>query len=276
MRLADIREFSAEIIRETARDELFTLAGQVTYKLLLAFFPLVIFFMSVIGFFNIDGELLLKKLSPAMPEEVIKIIRVFVEEVAGNKNLSLLSLSLALSLYSAASGFAAIARGVSKTFGGKVLGGFVKIRAISVLLVLIFTFALITAMSAVIFRERALSAMWALGLPPALFAAYRAVCLFIAPLVLFLCVLCVYKLTAAISWLACAPGALFAVSGWWLASKVFNGYVRRFFDFSKVYGSIGGLFVLLVWLNMSSVVLLIGSEINAAALRRRFSQDAKG
>ncbi len=59
------------------------------------------------------------------------------------------------------------------------------------------------------------------------------------------------------------PGSLFAVTGWIVASLGFSAYVRRFGSYNVVYGALGGVIVLLMWLWLSAVVVLLGAEINA-------------
>lgn len=65
------------------------------------------------------------------------------------------------------------------------------------------------------------------------------------------------------------PGALFTTIGWITTSILFSVYVNQFSDFSKTYGSLGGVTVLLIWLYISSFIILAGGEINAVLLNRR-------
>jgi membrane protein len=66
-----------------------------------------------------------------------------------------------------------------------------------------------------------------------------------------------------------APGALFAVVVWLLASLLFALYVAGFSSYDKTYGSIAGVVVFLVWLWITNIALLVGAEFNSELVRVR-------
>ncbi|HZJ82972.1 MAG TPA: YihY/virulence factor BrkB family protein, partial [Clostridia bacterium] len=76
-------------------------------------------------------------------------------------------------------------------------------------------------------------------------------------------------------WLEVFPGAIFSAVGWLAISMGFSFYVDNFGNYSRFYGSIGGLIALLVWLYLSAVVILIGGEINAALVYGKASKAEK-
>ena len=59
------------------------------------------------------------------------------------------------------------------------------------------------------------------------------------------------------------PGSLVAVLLWLVVSLCFKLYVDHFGDYNKVYGSIAGIIVLMLWFYFAGVVLLLGGELNA-------------
>jgi membrane protein len=65
------------------------------------------------------------------------------------------------------------------------------------------------------------------------------------------------------NWRWVTPGSAFAVAMWIIVSLGFKAYVDNFGDYNKVYGSIAGVVVLMLWLYWSGLVLLVGGEINA-------------
>ena len=58
-------------------------------------------------------------------------------------------------------------------------------------------------------------------------------------------------------------GTVFTTFGWIAASSLFSFYVNNFEVYEKIYGSLGGIFALIVWLYMSTLIFLLGGEINA-------------
>ena len=62
------------------------------------------------------------------------------------------------------------------------------------------------------------------------------------------------------------PGSIFASLGIILFSFIFSFYVNNFSKYSKSYGSIGGLIVLLIWIYSISIVIVLGAEVNATLI----------
>lgn len=72
------------------------------------------------------------------------------------------------------------------------------------------------------------------------------------------------------------PGAVFATIGWLGTSLGFAYYVDNLSNYSRFYGSVGGVVVLLIWLYYSAVIILLGGELNAAlAYEKKAKDEAK-
>jgi membrane protein len=66
-----------------------------------------------------------------------------------------------------------------------------------------------------------------------------------------------------------APGGLLAVVIWLIASGLFALYVANFGHYNKVYGSIAGVIIFLIWMWISNLAILLGAEFNAELARGR-------
>jgi len=66
-----------------------------------------------------------------------------------------------------------------------------------------------------------------------------------------------------------SPGSMLAVATWLIASGLFALYVANFGHYNKVYGSLGGIIVFIIWMWISNVAVLFGAEFNAELQRGR-------
>ena len=65
------------------------------------------------------------------------------------------------------------------------------------------------------------------------------------------------------------PGTLAALAAWMGISWLYALYVNNFAHYSVLYGSIGTLIVLLIWLNLTAVTLILGAELNGVLISLR-------
>jgi membrane protein len=70
-------------------------------------------------------------------------------------------------------------------------------------------------------------------------------------------------------WCCFTPGALFFMLAWVPATLGFNLYVRHFASYSRTYGALGAFVILMVWTYITSLIALVGAEINRQLHRVR-------
>lgn len=271
--------FAAGILEEADVRDMMSIANEMTYKVLLAVFPFIIFLMSLLGFLEIDGNRLMIDVSPYLPDQVMSVFTAFIDEVIDFKSRTLLSSSLLVVVFSASSGFRAIMRGINRSYGVTEHRGFLRASVISVLLTLMLAAVISLSLVVLIFSDglRALLS----GLIDTAGLAWRfynlAVFVFFV-IILLLSIMVIYKasLNRKTTLRAMFPGAAVTVVLWLLASKLFNVYVNNFSRYSKIYGSIGSVFILIIWINIIAFILLVGNEINALLEKRARKPAAPG
>lgn len=74
---------------------------------------------------------------------------------------------------------------------------------------------------------------------------------------------------------ALLPGALAATTLWWITTTIFGWYVRNIASYNVLYGSVGAVIALLVWMYLLSVIALIGCEYNAELDRQKEALPAR-
>lgn len=261
--------FFIRLFKSVRDNELISVANEMTYKLLLAIFPFMIFLIALLGFLNIEYDLILESIIMDMPEEISSVINTFFNEVIYKRNLSILSSGLVIAIFSSSSGFYAVMRGLNKAYGRKECRNMIITRLISVVLVLMFAVMIVFSLLLFIFGDAIYKALinndLLVYIPPFVYS-FTGYMIMISVLVVSLMI--IYKLSVCvkISFFDVFPGAVFSVVFWIISSKLFNIYVNNFSRYSKVYGSIGSVFILIFWINIISFVLLIGGQINANLL----------
>lgn len=71
---------------------------------------------------------------------------------------------------------------------------------------------------------------------------------------------------------ALGPGIVFAMIAWMIVSAGFSFYVKNFTNCSVIYGTLGSVIVLLMWLHMTTVLLIMGAELDAVLIHFRSSE----
>jgi membrane protein len=237
--------FIFNLIIKCSRDGILDRAAGLTLRVLLAFFPFLVFLMSLTGFLDIDTESVLYGLYAVLPDEISELASSFISEISQTRNTGLLSAALFFSVYNTTNGFRAVIRHINMAYDTEERRGAVSQTGLSFVLMLLFSAALIIMLGLLVFWRR-----------------ISGFCAAVAVLFMF---------TAFIYKLACEkplpakhilPGTAFTVVSWIVISLGFGFFTRNFTQLPMIYGSIAGVFLLVLWLNAVGIALLLGNEIN--------------
>lgn len=257
----------ADLVSRFKRDEVPELGSQLAFNLVLSFFPFLIFLMTLIGHTALDGMKVLISLSRILPESVYQLTKNTVLEVVGTRNSKLMSFSLFITLWAASSGFNAVIKGLNNAYGIKESRSFVRVRVISMLCTIGLAFLIILVGLLLVFGNilwnaaagrlaflNELSMVWSMTRYAVSVSANIGI----------FALLYRYAPNKRPTWNEVFPGALFSTAGLMLVSAVFAYYVNNFANYSIIYGSLGAIIVLLVWLFLVSVIVIMGGEVNAS------------
>jgi len=256
-----------DLIIRFNKDDVPAISSQLAYKLILAFFPFIIFLMTLLGFTSLNKIEVIISLTSILPQSVAALIKNTVLEVANIKSSSLLSISLIFTLWSASSGFNAVIKGLNKAYGVKEKRSFIRVRLISLLctlgmsliiiimvLLLVFGTVIWNAIAHKYFIFKELLPLWIVL--KYLIVVVTAIFVFSA--------LYRYAPSRKLKWVEVCPGSIFSTFSLILVSIGFAFYVNNFGRYSVVYGSIGAIIVLLLWLFLVSTIIILGGEVNAS------------
>lgn len=260
------------VLKKFKDDNLSLAANDMTYKLLLALFPFILFIMAVLGFFNLDAYYIIDNLNDFIPHEIIGLVDVFITDIVSVRRPNLLSFSILLTLYSSSSGFGSLINGINTAFHLEETRHIFKRYWISLLMVLTFTLAMAVSIVGIVFSTLIIDFLhhfFAFG--PFMVFLYNVLLFLISMGIIIFSVIIILGLATnkKIKKRDLLPGATFTTLGWFVSSFGFNLYVSNWRNMSSVYGSVGAFIVLLMWLNLICNVILMGAAINARVLERK-------
>jgi membrane protein len=255
-----------KIITRIQRDNITAWAAQLTFYIILSVFPFAILIMEIldrINFITIDA---IYELTRFFPEEIVKIIQLLIEDIAQNESPgSTLVISSIATLYSASKGIQAIINSLNIAYNEKETRSFFYLKAVSLIYTLLLAIILIILLALIIYGNKILTILMSYAilseLPNTLFDILRYLFAIIA---VFLFFILVYNVSPnrKISFKDELPGSLFATLFFILLSYVFSIYINHSPNLSYVYGSLTSIIILMLWLFFSSIIIMIGGEIN--------------
>ncbi|GLX66097.1 YihY/virulence factor BrkB family protein [Paenibacillus glycanilyticus] len=265
-RASKIIPFFKDVYCRFRDDDVPALGAQLTYYFILAFFPFLIFMVSLMSFVQLSGDSAVAELIRLLPEQTGEAIRDILLEVTDNSRGTLLSIGMIATLWSASNGVNAVIKGVNKAYDVEEDRPFWKVRAISLAATVVLALAIMLAIVLLIFGEVIGEFLfdW-LGSPIGFGLIWGLLKYVVSILFMIVVFSLLYWIVPnrKIPFKTAVPGALFATFGWIASSLLFQFYINNFGNYSKTYGSIGGMIILLIWLYMSSNIIMLGGEINA-------------
>lgn len=260
-----LMKFIKLLATKTKKDNIPEYAYCLTYNLLLSFFPFLIFLMTLISFANLDFSMLMTSSGTFLPREVYELILNIITETGEQQRSKLMSFSILLALYAASGGFRSIMEAANRVTASNEKRGILLQYVLSIFWVVLFSFAIISALLGIVFGQQILNRIK--GFIPVV-PDERLVDIFriVLPLAfVFLLFLSVYMFVPSrqVCFRCALPGAVFTTVIWTVFTLLFQFYVNNYANYSLFYGTIGSVIILLVWLQLTSMILLIGMEINA-------------
>jgi membrane protein len=253
--------------RQIGEDRLLAVAAGVVFYGLFAVFPAVTALVSLYGLFTspaaISDQLVL--LSGILPDSAVEILREQIGRLTANSSKLGLGFifGLAVALWSANSGMKAILDALNVVYEEKEKRGFIKLNLISLAFTLAGIGVLLLALGTVVVLPIALNY---LGLHDAtdLLLRFARWPLLIVIIIFGLAVLYRYGPSRREPrWQWISVGSFFAAVAWLVSSALLSWYLASFAHYDATYGSLGAAIGLMMWMWISSIVILFGAQLNS-------------
>lgn len=248
-------------------------AAAVSFRILLAVPPLFIVLLTIIPFIPIENfqENLFGYLAKTMPSNAFSLVDQTLNDLITKKQQTVLSISFLLALFYSSNAIQAIIDGFSRSYNIVKPHSILIQYARSFALMLVFSFAMILGVALITFSGPILSYLQALNIIGGdLIVLLIEILKWILVIIIFeIGISVLYRSAHSGRWRALNAGAAFATLGFLIVSSLFAWYVNNFGNYNKLYGSVGTVLVVMLWLYFNSIVLLIGFEINAGIERAK-------
>jgi membrane protein len=247
-------------------DDVQALGAQLTYYLILSFFPFLIFMVSLLSFIELSGDSVIGELIRLLPSDASDTISGILKEVMNNSSGTLLSFGMIATIWSASNGINAIIKGLNKAYDIEEQRPFWKVRGISLVSTIFLVIVIIIVMVMLIFGKAIGQYLFEWLNYPDGFEWTWGVLKYVLPIAAMIgAFTLLYWIVPSrrLGFKEVLPGAVFATFGWIVTSLLFQFYMNSFGNYSKTYGSLGGMIILLIWLYISSIIIMLGGEINA-------------
>jgi len=258
-----------------------TRASSVAFSFFLALFPAIIFLFTLIPYIPIQGfqQELFEILHDVLPPTSYEVAESTIDDIVNNKHGGLLSFGFILALIFATNGTSALISNFNITVHHLEVRNFWKQELVAIFLTIVISFFVFIGIALIIFTENFTG--WLIDnnwLPEQFQALVQWSRWLLLVAIIFLTISFLYYFGPANRklWRFLSPGSLLTTLLILLGSYGFSYYVNNFAQYNKLYGSIGTLLVILLWIYLNSIFLIIGFEFNASiahAKKSRWEQE---
>ena len=266
---------------EIKQDNMPLLAAGVAFYIFLALFPALIAAVTVYGLVADpqDVEQQVAALTEALPEDTAQLLGDQLRSIASSSEQALgfgLLASLAGALFAASGGVQNLIKAVNIAYDEEETRGFIRLRAVALLMTLGAIVFLAVAVGLVAVLPVVFDAVGLGGVGRAAAQVARWVGL-VAFVMVALAVVYRYapdRDEPRFTWVGL--GSIVATVLWVVGSAGFSLYVSNFGSYGETYGALAGVVVLLLWLFLTSFIVLLGAEINSEAEQQTARDSTKG
>lgn len=245
-------------------------AAGVAYNFTLAVFPTIIFLFTVIPYIPIKNLdlMILNFMEDAMPEGIYNEAKATIVDIISKKRTGVLSFGFIFAIFASTSGMMSLMRTFNVTYRTAENRGIIKQRLVAMFLNFLLTMILFLAILVLIVGRQLLD----IGLERGwlnqdiTYFMIELVRYFVLFMVLFIAVSLIYFIGPSIQnrWNFVNTGSITASILIIGSTNLFSYYLSNFATYNKLYGSIGTIIALMLWLYLVALILIVGFEINVS------------
>lgn len=255
-------------------------AAALAYYLLFALFPLLIFASNLLGLLDLNINAVTETLSHFMPKDVVGLVENYLDYVSHTSSKTLLWFALVFSIWFPMRAVKGLMLDVRKAYHLGTPKKLIRYEIRQLIYTVVFLIVIAVTLFLSTMGENILSLIFeyfpknAPKISGYLLNIWQYVRFIPAGILMFVALGTLYAMSMdeKQKFRTFLPGITLALFGWMIVSIGFSFYVENFASYSIIYGTLGTVIILMVWLYMTSLILIIGAELNAALKTIRQSE----
>ncbi len=252
-------------------------AAALAYYLLFALFPLLIFISNLLGLLDLNVTAITQALQGILPKDIVNLVESYLDYVSDTSSYALMWFALVFSVWFPMRAIKGLMDDVRLAYHlgrpQRPIAYTIRqlIYTIMLLLVIGLTLLLSTLGQNILGFIIELLPENTLSISDYLLEIWQYLRFLPVGLLMLVALGTLYavSLDKRQPMKAIIPGILAALISWMVVSIGFSFYVENFANYSVIYGTLGAVIILLMWLYMTAVILILGAELNAALLTVR-------
>lgn len=255
-------------LKKASEDSLAAYAAQVTFFVLLSFFPFLIFIILITSKLSFSSDYIINQLMDFVPSELESYVRLIVDEIEYSSTASFSSFTIVtvlVSLWSAGKGIQAMTYGLNKIYRVEKNKNYIFVRLLSALYTFVFALMLFALMIIHVFGANIVTRVidiWpSMARTTLLIYSLKNGFTFLILFMIFLIIY--YQLPGRKGRFKHElTGAAFAALAWMLMTNGFSIFIKYSARASYMYGSLTSIILIIIWLYIGMQIILYGAEIN--------------
>lgn len=248
-----------------------TRASALAFNFFLALFPSIIVIFTLIPFVPIEGfqEQLFTSMADILPPHTFEATKSILDDIINHQHGSLLSLTFILTFYFSTNGVNTMITCFNATYHLTDKRSWIQLKILSIVLTFILALLFIVTIALQVFSLEFLHSLVEgqyLKLYAVDIISYTKWLIFVLLLFISISILYYYGPADKSGWKFLSAGSITATFLSVITSLGFGYYINNFAQYNQLYGSIGTLLVILLWMYFNSIILLLGFELNASII----------
>lgn len=253
------------MIKRYGEHEVGATGASLAYFFILSIFPFLIFLNALLSIIDFSPEKLPTAFYDIVPREIIGLMQNYVSFIKANTSKGLFSFGIIATIFSASKGIGGVFKALEKSYDSinRKSGLYKQIE--SILATAIFGISILLCFITMSIGN----GFWVFlsnyfDLPSFFLNSWNYVKWVIAFFTLFTSLGLLHYIIPEdkIGFKNIIPGTIFSIFTWISISYIFTYYIKNFSKYSEIYGSLGSIIILLLWLYLTGVVIVMGGELN--------------